>query len=403
MGHCMNIVLFDTPQARRLLKPFSYTRALAKVRVGIRTIEEKWKHYLQGDYSFLTAPYLSSKFPCVDAQESLCINSTVCPDQVLVEAIRNLKGNQKLVKDDTLIATLCDRTALQGFQNDDFGTPHLQSILFEGPLTQIKNNWDIFLINEQEIIKDFQCICKRRTTQRIQDQHTITYNETDVFLEKGVSTKAVILNAESGPIYIGSNAIIQEGAIIRGPVAICEEAQIHAGARISNATTIGPYAKVGGEVSNSVILGYSNKAHDGFMGHSVIGEWCNLGSGTNTSNLRSDYGNVKTWDEHRKEFYTTDKQFCGLFMGDYSKCAINTMFNAGTMVGVSANLFGVGYFDKVIPSFTWGMLDKRIQTYRLDQALEAAERMTVRRSVQLTEQDKKILAHVFLTTTLYRS
>jgi UDP-N-acetylglucosamine diphosphorylase/glucosamine-1-phosphate N-acetyltransferase len=400
----MNVVLFDTPQARESLKPFSYTRALAKIRIGILTIEEKWKHYLKGDYSFLTAPHLSNKFPYVEAQESLCVNGTVCPDQVLVEAIRNLKGNQKLVKDDTLVAAFCDRTALQDFQNDDFGTPYLQSILFEGPLTQIKNNWDIFSINEQEIRKDFQCILERRTTtQEVQDQHTVTYNEADIFLEKGVSTKAVILNAESGPIYIGSNAIIQEGAVIRGPVAICEEAQINAGARISNATTIGPYSKVGGEVTNSVILGCSNKAHDGFMGHSVIGEWCNLGAGTNISSLRNDYDKVKTWDEHREGLYNTDKQFCGLFMGDHSKCAINTMFNPGTIVGVSANLFGVGFLDKSVPSFTWGMPNNRIQTYRLDQALEAAERMTVRRSVQLTEQDKKILAHVFLTTAIYRS
>lgn len=399
----MNIVLFDTPRARKSLEPFSYTRALAKIRIGILTIEEKWKHHLKGDYSFLTAPYLGNKFPCVEAQESLCINSTVCPDQILVEAIRNLKGNQKLVKDDVLIATLGDRRALQDFQNNDFGTPYLKSILFEGPLTQIKNNWDIFLINEQEIRKDFQCIRERRTTQRVQDQHTITYNEPDIFLENGVSTKAAILNAELGPIYIGKNAIIQEGTVIRGPVAICEEAQINAGARISNATTIGPHARVGGAISNSIILGYSNKAHDGFMGHSVIGEWCNLGAGTNTSDLRNDYGKVKTWDEHAEEFYTTDTQFCGLFMGDHSRCAINTMFNTGTTVGVSANLFGVGFFDKVIPSFTWGMPDKRIQTYRLDRALEAAERMTVRRLVQLTEQDKKILAHVFLTTAIYRS
>lgn len=399
----MNVVLFNTPQVRKSLKPFSYTRALAKIRIGILTIEEKWKHHLKGDYSFLTAPYLSNKFSCVEAQESLCINGKVCPDQVLVEAIRNLKGNQKLVKDDTLIATLCDRTELRDFQNNDFSTPYLQSILFEGTLTQIKNSCDIFSINEQEIRKDFQCIRERRvTTQGVQDQHTITYNEADIFLEKVFSTKAAILNAKSGPIYIGSNAIIQEGAVVRGPVAICEQAQINAGARICHATTMGPYSKVGGEVSNSVILGYSNKAHDGFMGHSVIGEWCNIGAGTNTSNLRNDYGEIKTWDEHREEFHTTNKQFCGLFMGDHSKCAIRTMFNAGTMVGVSANLFGVGFFDKVIPSFTWGIPDRGIQTYRLDRALEAAERMTARHLVQLTEQDRKILAHVFLTTAIYR-
>ena len=399
----MNIVLFDTPQSRTLLKPFSYTRALAKMRVGISTIEEKWKHYLKGDYSFLTVPYLSKKFPCVEAQENLCINSTVCPDQALVESIKNLKGNQMLVKDDTLIAALCNRTILQDFRENDCNTPHFQSIFFEGPLTQIKNNWDIFLINEQEIRKDFQWMCERSTTQRIQDQHTIAYNETDIFLAEGASTKAAILNAETGPIYIGSNAIIEEGAIIKGPVAICEGAQISAGARISNTTTIGPYAKVGGEVCNSVILGYSNKAHDGFMGNSVIGEWCNIGAGTNTSNLRNDYSNIKIWDEQREAFETTDVQFCGLFMGDHSKCAIGTTFDAGTIVGISTNLLGIGLFDKVIPSFTWGMPGNRIQTYHLDKALETAERMMKRRMVQLTEEDKKVLAHIFLVTAIYRS
>jgi UDP-N-acetylglucosamine diphosphorylase/glucosamine-1-phosphate N-acetyltransferase len=399
----MNIVLFDTPQARELLKPFSYTRALAKMRIGIVTMEEKWKHYLKGDYSFLTAPYLSNKFPCVEAQENLCINSTLCPDQVLVEAIKNLKANQKLVKDNTLIATRCDKTLLQELQNNDFDTPDLQSITFDGSLTQIKNHWDIFLLNEQELRKDFQWVCEGRTTQHIQDRHTITYNEESIFLGEDVSIKAAILNAASGPIYIGSNVTIQEGAVIRGPVAICEGAQINAGARISNATTIGPYTKVGGEISNSVILGYSNKAHDGFMGNSVIGEWCNLGAGTNTSNLRNDYSKVKIWNERKEEFDTTDLQFCGLFMGDHTTCAISTMFNAGTMVGISSNLFGVGFFDKVVPSFTWGMADNRIKTYHLDKALEAAECMSMRRLMPLTEQDKEILAHVFLTTAIYRS
>jgi UDP-N-acetylglucosamine diphosphorylase/glucosamine-1-phosphate N-acetyltransferase len=399
----VNIVLFDTLQARELLKPFSYTRALAKLRIGIDTIEEKWKRYLQGEYSFLTAPYLGSKFPCIEAKANLCINSTVCPDEVLLEAIKQLKPNEKLIKDGFLIAALCDRAVLQELSNNCFEAPFLKSIVFEGPVAQIKNNWDIFLLNATELKKDFQWIRKNRTTQSIQDQHTVVYNEKFVFIEEGASTRAAILNAESGPIYMGRNATVQEGAIIKGPVAICEGAQISAGARISNATTIGPYARAGGEISNSVILGYSNKAHDGFMGNSVIGEWCNLGAGTNTSNLRNDYDKVKAWDERSKEFDTTDLQFCGLFMGDHSKCAINTMFNAGTMVGVSSNLFGVGFFDKVIPPFTRGMPGTRTQTYLLDKALEAAERMTMRRLVQLTKQDKEILTHIFLTTSIDRN
>ena len=399
----MNIVLFDTQEARKALRPFSYTRALAKLRVGICTIEQKWENYLKGESSWLTAPYLSSKFPCVGTDENLCINSTVCPDEVLVEAIKKLEINQKLVKDEVLIAAFCDSTVFQVFRENEFDHPDLKSKEFEGPLTQIKNNWDIFLLNDQELRKDFRWMCEDADYQGVQDQHTITYNAEDIFVEEEASIKAAILNAELGPIYIGKNVSIQEGAVIRGPVAICEGAQVKAGANISNATTIGPYAKVGGEISNSVILGYSNKAHEGFMGNSVIGEWCNLGAGTTTSNLKNDYGWVKAWDEHRDELEVTDIQFCGLFMGDHSKCGINTMFNAGTVVGVSTNLFGIGIFDRVIPSFTWGMPDTRIQTYLLDRALEAAERMTRRRLVQLTEQDKKILSHVFLATAIYRS
>lgn len=386
-----------------MLRPFSYTRALAKIRVGVVTIEEKWKHYLKGDYSFLTDPHLAHKFPCIESRDNWCINSTICPDRVLVEAIKKLESNQKLVKGDTLIAARCNEEQLQNLKKDALNTPHFRNIIFEGPMTQINNNWDIFLLNEQELIKDFQWICEGRTTQRIQDRHTIAYNEASIFMEEGVSTKAAVLNAESGPIYIGSNAIIQEGAVIRGPAAICEAAQVKAGARVGHATTIGPYAKVGGEISNSVILGYSNKAHDGFLGNSVIGEWCNLGAGTSTSNLRNDYANIKVWDECGEELAAVDLQFCGLFMGDYSKCAVNTVFNSGTIVGVSSNLFGVSCCDKVVPSFTWGMKGKRIQTYILDKALEAAERMTMRRQVQLTEQDKKILAHVFLATAIHRS
>jgi UDP-N-acetylglucosamine diphosphorylase/glucosamine-1-phosphate N-acetyltransferase len=399
----MNIILFDTPQAKKTLRPFSYTRALAKIRVGIVTIEEKWKYYLQGSYSFLTDTHLRHKFPCVGASENLCINSTICPDKVLAEAIKKLENNEKLVKGGALIAARCDGEQLQNFKEDEFDAPRLKNITFEGPVTQINNNWDIFLLNEQELIKDFQWICKGRTTQRVQDRHTITYNEASIFIEKGVSTKAAILNAESGPIYIGSNVAIQEGAVIRGPAAICEAVQVMAGARIGNATTLGPYAKVGGEISNSVILGYSNKAHDGFLGNSVIGEWCNLGAGTNTANLRNDYGKVRIWGEREEEFATADVQFCGFFMGDHSKCAVNTIFNAGTMVGVSSNLFGAGYCERFVPSFTWGTASTRIQTYVLDKALEAAERIMTRRQVHLTEQDKKILAHVFLATAIHRS
>lgn len=399
----MNVILLDTPKARESLQPFSYVMSLAKLRVGIRTIEEKWQHYLPGDYSYLTAPYLHGKFPCVEAQENLCIDSTFCPNPILVAAIKRLKKNQRLVVDTTTIAAICDKTILQTLQDDDFDTSALRTVFFEGPYTQIKQNWDIFLHNEQELRNDFRWVTQGREVPTNQDQHTILYNKKDIFLAEGVSTKAAILNAEKGPIYIGRNTTIQEGAIIKGPVAICESVQINPGAIISRATTIGPHSKVGGEVQNSVILGYSNKAHDGFMGNSVVGMWCNIGAGTHTSNLRNDYAQIKMWDNRRETFKRLGIQFCGIFMGDYSRCGIGTMFDAGTVVGISTHLLGIGLFDKVIPSFTWGIPSKHIQTYRLPEALAAAARMMERRSATLTEEDKKILTHIFLTTAIYRS
>lgn len=397
----MNILLFDTPEARNALKPFSFTRPLAKIRVGIATVEEKWKHHLSGTYSFLTEVYLSKKFALQEDEENLLINSTICPDKDLVESIKQLKLNEKLVKESTLMAFVCDRATLKKASSNFTGL-NFKKVDFDGTITQIKNKWDIFLLNDQEIRKDFQWICQGRTSQTIEDKHTITYGLPNIFLEEGVSIRAAILNAEAGPIYIGKNAVIQEGAIIRGPVAMGEGTQINAGAKIQEATTIGPYAKVGGEIYNSVIFGYSNKAHEGFLGNTVIGEWCNLGAGTNISNLKNSYDKVKVWDYHRDGFVDTRLQFCGVFMGDHSKCGINTMLNSGTVVGVSVNLFGAGFCEQFIPSFTWGGADTHTTTYRLNKALEVAENVMNRRSQRLTEEDKYILTHIFRATAIYR-
>ncbi|MEM7055634.1 MAG: putative sugar nucleotidyl transferase [Bacteroidota bacterium] len=395
----MNILLFDTPQARLALKPFSDIRPLAHIRLGITTIEEKWAHYLPGDYSFITVPYLSKKFPCIEAPVNWCINSTVCPDKALVESIKQLQIHEQLVQGDTLIAFVGDQATLQGVYCDGLGQLGLKRVTFQGSIMQVKNKWDIFLLNEAALSKDFQCIRASKTTQPIKDRHTTIYQAADIFIEEGATIKAAILNAELGSIYIGKNAIVQEGAIIRGPVALGEGAQVNAGARIYNATTIGPYAKVGGEISNAVIFGYSNKVHDGFLGNAVIGTWCNLGAGTTTSNLKNDYSEVKVWDDFQEDFVGTNLQFCGLFMGDYSKCGINTMFNTGTVVGVSAHLFGSGFYNKFIPAFTRGGPDTNMTIYKLGKALEAAARTMERRAKQLTEVDKYILTHISQEST----
>lgn len=393
----MNLVLLDTPQARNALSPFADTRVLAKLRIGIHTIEEKWERYFQTTASWLTAPHLSEKFPCAETEKSLCINSTICPDEALIAAIKQLEPHQQLVQEDEFIAAYCTPEELYTLQKDPQQLT-FEKKFFNAPLTQVQNKWDIFLLNAQELRKDFAWICQQKLTQSITDPNTVSYNSPDIFIEPGVAIKAAILNAEEGPIYLGKDVTIHEGAVIKGPVAICEGAQVSSNAIISNATTIGPYSKVGGEVSNTIILGYSNKAHEGFMGNSVIGEWCNLGAGSVTSNLRSDYGPVKIWNKNQGDFEKTALQFCGLFMGDHSKCGINTMFNAGTIVGVNTNLFGAGFFEKYIPSFTWGSPGQLTKRYLLDKALATAEKMTSRRQVQFTEQDKKILTHTFTTT-----
>lgn len=398
----MNIVLFDTPQARVALEPFSLTRPLAKMRIGILTIEEKWQQYIPGTYSYLTADYLQKKFPFVKNDANLFINATVCPSPALVAAIKGLQPNENLLKDNKLIACYFDAKLTNSAPTQTFDHPRFKRVPFRGPITQLCKKWDLFLLNDQELRHDFQCLSAHKPSQGIQDLPTIAYNKEDIFLEDDVHIRAAILNAESGPIHIGQGATIQEGAVIKGPASIGAHAHINANAIIRNATTIGPYARVGGEVSNSIIMGFSNKAHQGFMGNSVVGQWCNLGAGTSTSNLRNDYREVKVWDYGQEDFGNTNLQFCGLFMGDHSKCSINTMFNTGTVVGVNANLFGAGLIDKFVPSFTWGGPDMHIQTYRLDRALEVAKRMMRRRAVELKAEDKAILTHIFRITAIHR-
>ncbi len=400
----MNVVLLDTLSAIQALRPFSYTRPLSLLRVGIRTLEEKWKHYLgDSSYSYWTSAHLREKFPCRVLDINLCINSTICADDVVVEAIRQLEDNQQLIQEDTFIAARCDRRVLEGIQHHYFSQKALKSREFEGQLTRVVNKWDLFLLAEQELLKDFQQMTCGVASQPIQDPHTIVYQKHNVFVSPGATIKAAILNAEEGPIYIGPRATIHERAVIKGPVAICQQAHVQPGACLRQATVVGPFTKVGGEVVNTVFLGYSNKAHEGFVGNSVIGNWCNLGAGTQASNLRNDYANVKVWDVYRKEFVKTPLQFCGLFMGDYSKCGINTSFSAGTTVGVNANLFGVEIPYKNIPSFTWGTPSPEVKTYVLEKALLAAERMMLRRMVTLEREDRAILAEVFSLTALERN
>ncbi|EDP70218.1 adenylosuccinate lyase [Flavobacteriales bacterium ALC-1] len=389
----MNYILFDGPYRNNLL-PFTYTRPVADIRVGILTIRQKWESYLEYTTTTVTEDYLAEKFPMVEMEENIMINASFLPNMEVVEFVKNLNYNQALFKGEDVIAFY----AKEGEEVNDFST--FEAIEFEGDILAIEHTWDIFSKNGEAIAEDFSLITKDRQSQPI--PATInTINPENIFIEKGATLNFATLNANSGPIYIGRDAEIMEGSIVRGPFALCNNATLKLGSKIYGPTTVGPYSKVGGEVNNSVIFGSSNKGHDGFLGNSVLGEWCNLGADTNNSNLKNNYAEVRLWDYQTEGFAKTGLQFCGLMMGDHSKCGINTMFNTGTVVGVSANIFGSGFPRNFVPSFSWGG-SKGFVTYKTNKAFEVAEVVMARRNEEFTEKDKSILEYVFEETKQYR-
>lgn len=382
----MNCILFDDSAIRVNLLPFTYTRPVAGIRTGILTIAEKWSKHLNTSVSFLTAPHLQEKFPIQQTSDNLLINGALCPDTKLVKAIQSLTPGQALKKNTTWLAARISAVAL------DFNS--LYATEYNEDYTLIDQSWKIFQHNAQQIRADFELITKGKRSHGVNDKHTIVYNEENIFVEEGVHIRAAVLNAEDGPIYLGKNSVVQEGALIKGPFALCEGSHVNMGGKMRGDTTVGPFSKVGGEISNSVIFGYSNKGHDGFIGNTVLGEWCNLGADTNTSNLKNNYESVKLWSYAKNGFVNTGLQFCGLMMGDHSKCGINTMFNTGTVVGVSANIFGDGFPRNFIPSFAWGGASG-FMTYQLNKAFETAEKVMSRRHIILSDIDKRILQHIF--------
>lgn len=378
--HAMTYTLFDDPAIRASLAPFTLTRPVGAIRVGIMTIAEKWTIYLTSPVFYDTVDYLSIKYPQSPDANSIRINGAICPTRELADTILALKENQALFQDDLFIA---------GNQN-----PDAQKISYLKPLSVIRRPWDIFLKNGEQIRNDFDLIRHNRISEPLHDPRVVVYNPGQVFIEPGAKIKAAILNAENGPIYIGKNAEIQEGSMIRGPFALCEGAIVNMGGKMRGDTTIGPFSKVGGEISNSVIFGYSNKGHDGFIGNTVIGEWCNLGADTNTSNMKNNYSTVRLYNMATGEYEDTGLQFCGLMMGDHSKTSINTMLNTGTVVGVCGNIFGHGFPPKYIPSYSWGGAQD-LEVFRLEKACEVAEKAMARRGQAFTKADKAILTHIF--------
>jgi UDP-N-acetylglucosamine diphosphorylase/glucosamine-1-phosphate N-acetyltransferase len=389
----MNYILFDG-SARNQLLPFTYTRPVADIRVGILTIREKWEKMLGFTTSTVTEDYLIDKFPMIEMEQNIFINASILPTENLVNLIQNLSENKALFIDDEPLAFFAKED-----EEVDFETFDIIEYSFDD-LLRIENTWDIFKLNGEAIKRDFKLLTTDRGSLPIPEM-TVAFNKNQIFIEEGAVLPLCSLNANDGPIYIGKDSEIMEGSMIRGPFALCENATVKMGAKIYGATTIGPHSKVGGEVNNCVIFGYSNKGHDGFLGNSVLGEWCNLGADTNNSNLKNNYAEVRLWDYETEGFVKTGLQFCGLMMGDHSKCGINTMFNTGTVVGVSANIFGSGFPRNFIPSFSWGGSAGMI-TYKTNKAFEVAEVVMSRRQIAFTEVDVQILEHVFEETSKWR-
>ena len=395
----MHLLLFDDPDIRPHLLPFTFTRPVAALRCGILTLAEKWQRHMgTPTVGYLTQPYLQAKFPvCADGVvtgSALVVNGAVCPDAVLVRQVKALKPNQGLYCGEVLVAAhLADVTQVAELIQDGLG----EELEVAEPVTVISRPWHLFLHNGVEIRRDFALLTAGRTSEPVNDPHTIVYGLENIFIEPGVKIRAAILNAEDGPIYLGRDSQVHEGAIIKGPLALCEGAHINAGAKLRGDNTVGPHCKVGGEVANSILLGYSNKGHDGYLGNSVIGEWCNLGADTNTSNLKNNYAPVKVWSHVAGRFVDTQQTFCGLLMGDHSKCGINTMFNTGTVVGVGANIFGAGFPRQFIPSFSWGGA-AGFETFKLPKVGEVAERVMARRGLPYDAVEQALMAKVFADT-----
>jgi UDP-N-acetylglucosamine diphosphorylase/glucosamine-1-phosphate N-acetyltransferase len=386
----MNVILFDDQLIRTNLLPLTFTRPVADIRIGILTIREKWEKLTGLVTSSKTQSYLSTKYPTeytIDT-DNVWINGSILPSKALLEEVKTLQPHQMLVKDDTVVAINSGNDKEFPGQTDAY-----KKVTGKAEFLQVKVPWDIFSKNDVALRADFDLLTTGRKSLPIDASNQVK-GKNNIFLEEGASVTCSILNAETGPIYIGKDAEVMEGSIIRGPFSLGEHSALKLGTKIYGATTIGPHSKVGGEVNNSVVFGFSNKAHDGFLGNSVIGEWCNLGADSNNSNLKNNYGEVKLWSYAKNDYVPTGLTFCGLIMGDHSKCGINTMFNTGTVVGINANIFGAGFPATHVPSFSWGGASDST-VYKLPNAVEVATRVFQRRGMVFDEQEQKILTHIF--------
>ena len=390
----MNYILYDG-SVRNALLPFTYTKPVADLRIGILTIRQKWEKHLGFTTTTLSEEYLEEKYPMVEMAKNVMINASFLPTTSLVEIINGLKENQAVYNNNEVIAFYTTEN------QEEVNFEAYDKIEFKDDVLQICNTWDLFSLNDAAIRLDFDLITEGRDSQPI--PKGVNYlNKEDIFIEEGAEVLFSTLNASTGPIYIGKDALIMEGSLVRGPFSLGNDAVLKMGAKIYGATTVGPNCKVGGEVNNSVIMGNSNKGHEGYLGNSVLGEWCNIGADSNNSNLKNNYAEVKLWSYETERFAKTGLQFCGLMMGDHSKCAINTMFNTGTVVGVSANIYGSNFPRNFIPSFSWGGA-AGFSEYQVSKAIETASLVFARKGLEFDVQEQRILQHVFELTSKYRN
>ncbi len=389
----MNYILFDGTVRNQLL-PFTYTRPVADIRIGVLTIREKWEKHLGYTTTTVTEDYLADKWPLVELEENVMINASYLPTRNLVTLIKGMEVNQAIFDGGEAIAFYVKED-----QEVDFDAYEVIDYGFQD-LFRIEHTWDIFSKNGRAIQEDFELLTAGRKSQPI-PKSVHCMNRDQIFLEEGVSIEVGILNATNGPIYLGKNSEVMEGSIIRGPFGLGAHSTVKLGAKIYGPTSTGPYCKIGGEINNSVFFGYSSKGHDGFLGNAVLGEWCNIGADSNNSNLKNNYATVKLWDYESGRFANTGLQFCGLMMGDHSKCGINTMFNTGTVIGVACNIYGSGFPRNFIPSYSWGGAGGFV-THQPKKAFETARIAMARRDIALSPADKAILSQVFEDTSKYR-
>ena len=381
-------LVFSDAQFWEDFLPLTFTRPVAEMRCGILTFSERWQKLLEtSEISYLTEDFLQEKFPKPEKKESLFIVPNFLPNENVLNQIKDLKLGEALVYENELLAAKVDMDNFSLNQIEKMTDIHEELLLFKQPT-------DLFSFNEKAIDFDFELLTKGRASQELSATNGFLGSAEDLFIEEGATIEFSTLNTKTGKIYIGKNAEVMEGCNLRGPIALCEDSKFNLGAKIYGATTIGPHCKVGGEVNNIVIFGYSNKGHDGFVGNSVIGEWCNLGADTNSSNLKNNYASVKLWNYRTKRFVDTGLQFAGLIMGDHSKTAINTQFNTGTVVGVAANIFKFGFPPNLIENFSWGGM-KGDEKFKLEKAYEVAEKAMARRKVPFTENDRNILKYIY--------